>query len=314
MATALKTRERSRASSQTMRRSEALSGWAFIAPGLMVVATFTFVPLIATVLLSFRDVSSFNFPGTWLGVRNYVDLFTWDYSWWPALRNTLIIACVNIPVGIGLGLLAAILVNQPLRGRTFFRWGFLIPVSGSAVAVSMMWILVYEPSRGGFLNYALTSLGIIDRPIAWLGNEATALPAVIFTMFGNFGFRMLIYLSALQGIPKELYEAAKIDGAGGWATFRYVTWPMVMPATFFILVNNLAGSLREGFEQVYVLTGGGPMGATEIIPLAIYRNAFVYNEIGYASAISVVVLALTILITLTIGRRASKAAQNAYLD
>src|SRR5690606_26359375 len=127
-------------------------------------------------------------------------------------------------------------------------------------------------------------------------------------------FRMLIYLSALQGIPKELYEAAKIDGAGGWATFRYVTWPMVMPATFFILVNNLAGSLREGFEQVYVLTGGGPMGATEIIPLSIYRDAFVYNQIRYASAISVVVLVLTIFITLTVGRRASKAAENAYLD
>lgn len=293
---------------------ETFSGWSFILPGLVIVTTFTFVPLIATLLLSFRDVSSFNFPGRWIGVQNYVDLFTWDYSWWTALKNTLIIACVNIPVGMALGLLAAILVNQPLRGRTLFRWGFLIPVSGSAVAVSMMWILVFEPSRGGFLNYALTSLGITDRPIAWLGNEVTALPAVILTMFGNFGFRMLIYLSALQGIPRELYEAAKIDGAGSWATFRYVTWPMVMPATFFILVNNLASSLREGFEQVYVLTGGGPMGATEIVPLSIYRNAFVYNQIGYASGISVIVLLLTIVITLTIGRRASRAAQNAYLD
>ncbi len=296
----------------SIMRDEARTGWGFILPSLTVIGVFVIIPLISAIGLSFTDANSLNFPGVFVGLRNYLDFFTWDFAAQRALFNTLLMAALNIPLGIVFGLTAALLVNEQLPGRTFFRWGFLVPVAGSAVAVSMMWILVFEPSSGGFLNYILLKLGIIDEPQAWLGNVATAMPAVIVAMVGNFGFRMLIYLSALQGIPLELYEAAKIDGAGRWAEFRYVTWPQLMPATFFIIVNNLASALRMGFDQVYVLTGGGPMDATKVISLAIYENAFVYNQLGYSAALSVVVLIVTAIITLTIGRYIRRKAENAF--
>lgn len=282
---------------------EAAAGYLFITPAMLFIAGFTLLPLVGVVLLALRNTTFYNFPGQFVGIKNFLNLFAGTSGWWSTLLNTFIIAAVNIPLGVALALLAAVLVNERLPARTFFRWGFLVPVSGSAVAVALMWLVFFDPSKGGIFNYVLLQLHVTQAPVTWLGNPSTALGSVILTMVGNFGFRMLIYLSALQTIPRELYEAAEIDGAGRWRSFFEITWRQVAPATYFIVINDLASSLSAGFQQVYVLTGGGPAGASRVVSLSIYQRAFVYNQLGYTNAMSFVVLFFTAIVTFTIGAR-----------
>lgn len=285
--------------SKIFMKEESRMGILFISISAILIFIFTLLPIFAAIYFSFRNTTFFNIPGVFTGLRNYIILWG-DLYWWKSLFRALLLTLINIPVTITLALSLAIILNGDIRGKILFRFAYLVPLAGSAVAISIMWVLIYEPSKGGILNFILLSLGIIKENIAWLGNPNTAFPALLFTTFWNFGFRMLIFLSALQGISPEYYEAARIDGATPWNCFRYVTWPLLMPATFFIVVNALIHAFQSGFDVVYVLTYGGPMRSTEVASFKIYQTTFSYNQLGLGAAMSVIMLLLTIMMAFVI--------------
>lgn len=276
-------------------REESRMGLTFISASFILIFVFTFLPILVAIYFSFRNTTFFNIPGFFVGLRNYLVLWG-DRYWWASLGRALLLTLINVPVTITIALSTAMILNGDIRGKTLFRFAYLVPLAGSAVAISIMWVLIYEPSKGGLLNYILLNLGIIKENIAWLGDPNTAYPALVFTTFWNFGFRMLIFLSALQGISPEYYEAARIDGANSWECFKHVTWPLLMPATFFIVVNALIHAFQSGFDIVYVLTYGGPMHRTEVASFRIYQTTFSYNQLGLGASMSVVMLVLTLIL------------------
>jgi multiple sugar transport system permease protein len=205
---------------------------------------------------------------------------------------------MGIPIGMALSLALAVLVNQRLRGTVFFRSVFFLPSVCSGVALLMLWSWLYNPEFG-LINQSIRALTGSEGP-PWLTHTAWAKPAlIIMGLWTNMGGRnMLLYLAALQGIDPTLYEAADIDGAGAWAKFRRITWPMLSPTTFFIFIMSVIGGFQTGFEQAYVMTKGGPAGSTTTLSYYIFTEAFVELNMGYASAIAWFLFLLVFLVTL----------------
>nr|WP_246350983.1 sugar ABC transporter permease [Deinobacterium chartae] len=211
---------------------------------------------------------------------------------------------MSVPLEVGLALAIAVALARPLRGVGFFRTAFFLPVVTSLVAVAMVWEWIYHPSLG-LLNALLAPLGV--SPVRWLGDPTWAMPAlVLLTVWKGTGYYMVIYLAGILDIPEEYYEAARIDGAGRWHIFRHVTWPLLSPTTYLILVLQAINSFQV-FASVYTMTGGGPLGSTEVVVFYLYERAFKSFEFGYASAISVVLFVFLLLLTgaqrIFIGRR-----------
>jgi multiple sugar transport system permease protein len=262
-------------------------GWLFVAPALTLIGAFFFVPVAASVLLSFTDFdiySAASLANTRIaGVENYRRLFD-DGVFWIAVRNTIYFVVFAAPLSIAVSFGAALLLSAPLtRAKPAFRAALFLPVVTTLVAVAVVWRYAFHP-RVGLLNALLALLGI--GPIDWLGEPRFAMPAIIvMTIWKNFGFNMVILVAGLQSIPERLYEAARMDGAGAVARFRYVTLPMLRPTLAFVTIMTLIGDLQL-FAEPYVMTQGGPAHATLSVVLLMYLEGFRWWNMGYAAAIA----------------------------
>jgi multiple sugar transport system permease protein len=272
---------------------EAALAYLFLLPTLIGLAFLTLGPVLAGFLVSFTNWNIL-LPPQWVGLDNYRALATLDLPR-KVLWNTLYYTLLNVPLNMALALLVALVLNMKLRGVTFYRAVYFLPVVSSTIAASLIWTWLYSPNFGP-LNYFLGLLGIPGP--AWLGSTTWAMPAVIImSVWKGFGTNMLIFLAGLQGMPQEVQEAAMIDGATRWQRFWRVTWPLLTPTTFFVLVISCIVSFQV-FEQVFVMTDGGPAYATTVLGLFIYLNAFRYNNMGYAAAAAYLLFALTLVVTL----------------
>jgi multiple sugar transport system permease protein len=276
-----------------------LAAYAFLAPALSAIALFFFLPVVAALLLSLTDFDIYAVASRanlrFVGWENYVRLFR-DPLFWTALKNTAYFVVVGGPLSIGISLAAALLLNVPLvRLKAVFRTALFLPVVTTLVAVAVVWRYLYQP-RYGILNYALGEIGL--APIDWLGDPVWAMPAIILmAVWKNFGFNMVIFLAGLQSIPERLYEAARIDGAGAWAEFRRITLPMLGPTFGFVTILTMIGYFQL-FAEPYVMTQGGPDNATLSIVLLMYEQGFRWWNLGYAAAISFVLFAIVLVLTL----------------
>lgn len=270
--------------------------WAlfFIAPSLIGLSVFLIGPMLASLGLTFLEWDPL-LPSqfTFVGMDNYVHLVN-DNNFWQALRNTLFFIIGYIPLVIVFGLAVALLLNRGLRGMPFFRGAFFMPVVSAWVAVALLWTWIFNP-RFGLVNYLLALIGI-EGP-AWLFDPTWAMPAIILTsVWKDIGFVSVLFLTGLQSVPPEYYEAAAIDGAGAWQQFRRITLPLLSPTTFFVLIISLINSFQV-FDQVWIMTEGGPAGATSVLVEQIVNNAFRYGRMGYAATISWVLFILVFAVT-----------------
>lgn len=269
----------------------------FLGPSLLGVTVFLLGPIFASLGLSFAAWDLLT-PPQFVGLGNFQRL-SQDREFWAALRHTLSFLLGYIPLVMTLGLLVAVALNSHLPGRSFFRAVYFLPVVTSWVAVALVWTWLLNPAFG-LVNNLLGAVGIPGP--AWLFDPRWAMPAVIFTSaWKDTGFVMTILLAGLQGIPRELYEAASIDGANGRRRLLHVTLPLLVPALFFALSISLINSFQV-FDQVYVMTGGGPAGATTVLVERIVKNAFSFSQMGYASAMSWVLFVLIFTTTLVFSR------------
>ena len=279
----------------TLRQN--LTGWAFAAPFMILFGIFLAFPIIAAFLLSFtsfglRDLQ--NPVGTsFVGLQNYMDLFS-DAKFWKSLTNTFYFVVVGVPVTLAFGLLIANALNKGVtRFRTAFRVGYYLPVITSIVAIAVVWRFLLNPDVG-LINMALAAVGI-DGP-AWLADPALAMPSIIaMAVWRNLGFAMIVFLAGMQAIPASLYEAASIDGAGRWQSFRSITVPLLRPTILFMTVITTIGYLQL-FEEPFVMTAGGPLDATLSVTMYMYQQGFTFFHQGYASAIAYVLFLIVAII------------------
>ena len=275
------------------------AAWLFLAPALTMIAVFFFLPVLAALALSFTDFDIYALGDLhrlrFVGLGNYARLLQ-DPLFWKALGNTFYFVLVGGPLSIVVSLAAALLVNSGLlRFRVFFRGVFFLPVVTTLVAVAVVWRYLYQPG-GGLIDYGLGLLGI--RPIDWLGDPRWAMPAIILmAVWKNFGYNMVIFVAALQSIPRELYEAARIDGADRRHQFLHVTLPMLRPTFLFVSIITLIGYFQL-FAEPYVMTQGGPDNATLSIVLLMYQEGFRWWNMGYASAVAFVLFLIILAATL----------------
>jgi multiple sugar transport system permease protein len=280
-------------------RAESRAGWAFVSPALLLIGVFFAVPVLGAFLLSFTDFDLYSigdFASTrFVGLKNYHDLLG-NPLFWTALRNTTFFVVVGGPLSAAVSLAAAVAVHSKLlRWRALFRSAFFAPWVTTLVAVAIVWRYLYHPQYG-LLNAGLGLLGL--GPIDWLGSPRWAMPSIILlSVWKNFGYNMLVFLAGLQAIPEELYEAAALDGAGGWHRFRHVTLPMLGPTFVFVGVVTMIASFQI-FSEPYVMTQGGPLKATETLVLFMYEEGFRWWRLGSAAAIAVVLFLLTLAGTL----------------
>ena len=269
------------------------SGLLFIAPWLITFLWFTLGPFIASIYLSFTNYRFIGLP-EWVGLNNYVRLFTDDAKFIRSIINTLYYTAVHVPGIMIMAFFVAILLNQKVKGQPIYRTAFYLPSVTAGVATAYLWILLLQPN--GLVNQFLGIVGI-DGP-NWLTSSTWAMPALILMSFWGLGTTMIIYLAALQGIPQHLYEAASVDGAGVIHKMWHVTVPMMTPAIFLTAVLQIIGSWQV-FTQALIVTNGGPRDSTLFILLHLYRTGFEYFQMGYASAIAwvlfVIILVFTIL-------------------
>ncbi|MGH7576464.1 MAG: carbohydrate ABC transporter permease [Longimicrobiales bacterium] len=261
--------------------------WAFVAPALFILTVFFFLPVAAALLLSFTDFDIYAIGDVsnarFVGLRNYGALLR-NPEFWLALRNTFYFVLVGGPLSVAASLGAALLLDAKLaRFKPFFRSVYFAPVVTTLVAVAVVWRFIYHP-RYGLLNYALSWAGI--GPIDWLGDPTWAMPAIILlAVWKNFGYNMIIFIAGLQAIPKELYEAAEIDGAGAWRRFLHITMPSLGPTFLFVGVVTMIGYFQL-FAEPYVMTQGGPLRSTLSMVLLMYEAGFRWWRMGYAAAIA----------------------------
>lgn len=278
-----------------LRRQEAVAGFAFLLPNIVGFAIFVALPVAAALVLSFFHWDLLT-PPRFAGLSNFTKLFTEDRTFRVVLVNTVYYVVGTVPPSITLALLVALAMNQKIRGVTFYRTAYFMPVVSSLVAVSLIWRWLFNYDFG-LVNNLLYSVGITNVP-NWLGSSRWAMPAVIImSIWRNIGYNMVIYLAGLQDIPDVLYEAAAIDGAGSWQKFRHVTLPLLTPTTFFLVVISIINSFQV-FTQALVLTEGGPGDATNTIVFYIYKNAFQWLKMGYAAAVAWVLFVIIFIITL----------------
>lgn len=268
--------------------------YLYLLPTLFGLTLFSAGAVVASFFMSFTQWDLVSSPElVWLD--NYISLWQSDL-FWEVFRNTLYFIVLAVPLSVVCSLALALAANTSLRGITFFRTAYFLPVVSSMIAVALVWSWIFNPEYG-LLNYLLQSLFGIRGP-AWLDSTTWALPAmVIVTVWKGLGYSMVIFLAGLQSIPEDLYHAATIDGAGVWKRFRHITLPMLSPTTFFVLVITLINSFQV-FEQTYVLTKGGPANSTLTMSYYIYQNAFQFFQMGKAAALSYVLFAAIFVVTL----------------
>ncbi len=267
---------------------------AMLVPAGLLMLTFLIVPILLTFGLAFTNARLISpQPAKFIGFDNFTRLFGSE-TFFASLRNTLIFALVIVPVQSAIALGLAVLINVKTRGINFFRTVFFLPVVTSIVVVSILWLFLYQPN--GLINALLANVGIQGPD--WLGNPDTALFAIIvLSIWQAVGFHMVIWLSGLQTIPAELYEAASIDGASPWQQFVNVTWPGLRQTRTFILITITIAAFAL-FSQVNIMTQGGPLDSTTTLVFQAVRTGFQQQQTGYASAISLVFFVLVLIVSL----------------
>jgi multiple sugar transport system permease protein len=272
----------------------AIEPWLYLLPTLLGLALFSAGAVVASFLISFTTWDMIT-PPELVWMQNYLSLWRSDL-FWEVVINTLYFIVLAVPLSVSCSLALALAANTGLRGITFFRTAYFLPVVSSMIAVALVWSWVFNPEYG-LLNYLLQVIFGVKGP-SWLHSTAWAMPAmVIVTVWKGLGYSMVIFLAGLQNIPQDLYHAATIDGAGVWKRFRHITFPMLSPTTFFVVVITLINAFQI-FEQTYVLTRGGPANSTLTMSYYIYQNAFQYFQMGKAAALSYVLFAVIFVVTL----------------
>jgi multiple sugar transport system permease protein len=280
-------------------RGQSVAGWVFVAPALSLIGLFFFVPVTAGLVLSLTDFDIYAIasPATarFVGLANFAAVLT-DPVFWIALRNTMFFVLVGGPVTVAVSLGAALLVSSRLaRAPAFFRSLYFVPVVTTLVAMAVVWRYLYHP-RYGLLNHVLGLVGL--GPVDWLGDPHLAMPAiVILSVWKKFGYNMLILLAGLATIPDELYEAARLEGAGWWARFRHVTLPNLAPTFLFVSVMTMIEQFQL-FAEPYVMTQGGPLKSTTSIVLLMYEEGFRWWRMGHAAAIAFVLFVIMLAATM----------------
>ncbi len=273
---------------------EWLSGYAFLAPSFIVLAVFIYFPVAYALGLSFQRWKIMRGDPVFIGLGNY-ELLLNSTDFWQAIGNTIYFAVGSIPTGMAIALFIAILLNRPMRALPFYRTAYFLPTITSMVAVSVVWMWIYHPDVG-LMNYLLESFHL--PAIRWLNDPKWAMPALILVgIWRGLGYNVIIYLAGLQNVPQHLYEAAQIDGANRWHLFRHVTWPLLTPTTFLILIMAVINSF-QAFTEFHVMTQGGPLGATTVIVYYLYQQAFQQFNMGYGSALAIVLFLIILGLTL----------------
>ncbi len=291
----------------SLGRRKTIIAYSFILPNLIGFFVFTFVPIIFSLFLSFCEWNSGG-DIKFVGLQNFIYMFTEDKSFVTSLVNTLYFTVGTVPVVLALSLGLAILMNKPLKGKVFFRSVLFFPYVASLVAIAVVWMALFNPDMGP-INSLLMALGV-DNPPRWAASTTWAMPTIIgLTVWKSMGYYMIVYLAALQGVPGDLYEAAALDGANKWQQFKNVTWPSVMPTTFYILILLLVGAFKS-YDTMYVTTQGGPGEATKVLAYHIYNTAFTSFKFGYASALAMVLFVIVLTITLIQFKCEKKFANN----
>ncbi|RSM65374.1 ABC transporter permease [Actinoplanes sp. ATCC 53533] len=269
-------------------------GWSFILPNFAGFAVLTLVPVVLLFYYAFTDWNIFG-GAQWSGTANFEQMVG-DSSFWAALRNTFYYSAVHIPLTFVVALALALLLNRKLRGVAFFRTVAFFPYVTSIVAIAQVWNMLFSPEFGP-INDFLRLVGV-DNPPGWTVSSGWSMPAVIIVgTWRDMGYYMLLFLAGLQTVPRELHEAARIDGASAWQRFRNVTMPCLRPTTFFVTVMLTINSFKV-FDLILLLTDGGPGQSTLVLSQYIYQKGFEENQFGYASAISIVLFAVCFLVTI----------------
>ena len=265
------------------RKSEVRLAYLILLPAMLPMLLFVVLPVIGAIGLSFTNFDAFRLNITWVGFANYVEALQSDL-FHTTVKNTFTYTVRYIPTVMLVGFMTAVLLNRRVRGISFVRGAYYLPVLTSTIAMGIAWMWLFQP-QAGLISHIVRFFG--GTPRDYLGSPETAMTAVIgVAVWKAFGSRMLIYLAGLQGIPESLYEAAKIDGAGRWHLLRHITWPLLKPVTFYLLITGVIGSLQV-FGLIMIMTQGGPAFRTTSIVHQIYLNAFKFNRMGFASAMAV---------------------------
>ncbi len=272
------------------------SAYLFLAPGLIIFSLFTVFALIFAFYLTFHEWSIIEPEKPFVGFDNYARLAE-DETFLRSVLNTFYFTGASVPLGMAIGLGIALLLNQAIRARGLFRAIFFLPQVTPFVVVAIIWKWLYNGDFG-LINYYLIELGIIREPLLWLSDQNLAMPAVVLmSVWASVGFSMVIYLAGLQGVPEELHEAARVDGANAWQRFVNVTIPQLANTTLFLAVMGVIGSLQV-FTQIFIMTRGGPVERTTTMVYYIYQAAFKFFDMGYASTLAFALFAITLVFTI----------------
>ena len=284
-----------------LARREALYGYAFISPWLFGLLAFTAGPLLAVFYLSFTEYPILSEP-TWVGLRNYEEIFTDHEQFVTSLLNTAIYVGIRVPLHLSLAFVLALMLNRTISGIGIFRTASYLPSMIPIVAMSVIWRILLDP-RVGYVNYFGAALGLPE--INWLTSESWVKPVVVFVSLWHVGIPMIIFLAGLGGIPDQLYEAAEIDGATPWQKLLNVTIPMMTPVILYNVVIDIINSFQV-FAYAFIMTRGGPNDATLFYVLYIYRQAFQFFQMGYAAALSVILLVVVLILTIILLRSSNR--------
>lgn len=279
----------------TLQRGETMWGLLFVSPMLIGVSILVLLPIIATLVLGFAD---WNFVQGWDGIRwvgldNFRNLLQ-DEMFLRSVRNNLIFL-LTVPVYMLISMVLAIVIDRHVYAKGYFKVAYFMPYISSVVAVAVVWQVLFQPSYGP-INEVLRTIGI-DNPPKWIADPNFALISIMMiSVWISIGFNLIIYIAGLQSIPKDLYEAAEIDGANGWTKFARITFPLLSPTSFFLLVTGIISTFKV-FDIIAVMTQGGPIGSTTMMVWYLYDTAFVNLKVGYASSIASVLFGFVMLIT-----------------
>lgn len=274
------------------RLEEMVTGYLFVLPDVLGLLIFVIGPMLFALYISLNKWSGFTEP-TFIGVKNYVEMAQ-DPRFWASLRRTTLFTVGLVPAVYVFSLALALLINRTPRGSTAFRTVYFMPVAMSLVVAAIIWRFMFEPTYG-FLNYVLSWFGI--EGLKWLGSPSTAMFSVlIVTVWKSAGYFMIILLAGIQDIPQDYVEAARIDGANGWQVFRRIILPLLGPTSLFVIIILMINSL-QAFDQIYVLTRGGPAYATDTLLMYVYEEAFRFWDFGYSAAMSIFLFVLILVVT-----------------
>ncbi|MEQ6206041.1 carbohydrate ABC transporter permease [Enterococcus mundtii] len=284
--------EVTKSASRKLKRKNTLIAWSFIAPNFIGFLIFTLVPVVFSLILAFMKWDSFSTP-EFVGLQNFTRMLS-DDTFWLSLKNTFLYTIGVVPLTLVCSLGLAILLNQKIKGVKFFRTAFFFPYVTSLVAIAVVWSMLFHPTMGPINQFLRV---VIENPPGWLSSSDWALTAIIIvSVWRGMGYYMILYLAGLQGISKELYEAAAMDGANKWKQFIHITVPALRPTTFFVTIMLVINCFKI-FDLVQVMTDGGPGRATNVLVYQVYSEALVKFNFGYASAIAMVLFVIVLVIT-----------------